>query len=335
MNRRATSLVLGLVLLAGASASLRSQAADAPILFFGDSITEGWMDAVKQASLAYPAVCDSLLRAAGYAGETRNLGRAGETTDDAVARIDADVLAARPSVVLIAFGSNDWYIHGYASACRVPLERFRANLDILVRKIRGLGARPVLLGLPPVLEDRYYHFSAARLYAPFGGVAVLRAAYDAAIAERASALRVPLVRITWDSADIAGLSGMDGLHPTAEAHRRIARALLPVLLAAREEAPAQADPSARLTVYPMPMRSEAARSLIAEIGTSGPATFHCTVFDARGRRVRSFVYAAPAAGTQLIVWDGIADDGARATRGMYLLVLESGFGRSERKFTIL
>ena len=68
MNASLTPVLFALALLAGVSDRARSQAATAPILFFGDSITEGWMDAAKHASLAYPAVCACLCGASDGGG---------------------------------------------------------------------------------------------------------------------------------------------------------------------------------------------------------------------------------------------------------------------------
>lgn len=65
-----------------------------------------------------------------------NAGISGHTTRDALARIDADVLAHKPSVVTVMFGLND--------LVRVPIEEYRANLLTIIEKVRAVGAEVVL-----------------------------------------------------------------------------------------------------------------------------------------------------------------------------------------------
>ena len=308
---------------------------DGPVLFFGDSITEGWMDAVKYPALAYPAVFDSLLHAAGSTRATANLGRAGETTDDALLRMETDVLARVPAVVVIAFGSNDWYIHGYATQPRVSLKRFIENLRLLIWKIRGIGAVPVLLGIPPVIADRYYRFSPQRLYAPFGGVAAHRASYDSAIAGVAADSRVAYIPIMADTSTASMQLGMDGLHPTATEHRNIAAALLAPIDSVLRSGSTPPDPRSGITVFPTPVYAPSASRLFAQFSASGPGHFRFHVFASSGRELRDFEYSTQTEGTQYISWDCVDNDGVPLPHGTYLLVLESKGYRIDQKFIIL
>lgn len=68
-----------------------------------------------------------------------NAGISGHTTQNALARIDKDVLAHRPSLVTVMFGLNDM--------TRVPLDEYCANLRTIIEKCRAADAE-VLLATP-------------------------------------------------------------------------------------------------------------------------------------------------------------------------------------------
>jgi lysophospholipase L1-like esterase len=74
-----------------------------------------------------------------------NAGISGNSTDDALKRLDRDVLAHRPHLVTVMFGLNDMV--------RVPLDKFRANLATIVRKCRAAGAEVLLCTPNSVLES--------------------------------------------------------------------------------------------------------------------------------------------------------------------------------------
>jgi lysophospholipase L1-like esterase len=65
-----------------------------------------------------------------------NAGISGNTTRDALARIDRDVLRHKPTLVTVMFGLNDM--------TRVPLGDYRANLDEIVNRCRAVGAEVLL-----------------------------------------------------------------------------------------------------------------------------------------------------------------------------------------------
>ena len=73
-----------------------------------------------------------------------NAGASGNTTADALLRIDTDVLAHGPDIVTVMFGLNDM--------TRESLEDYRANLNEIVNKCQAAGAE-VLLCTPNAVED--------------------------------------------------------------------------------------------------------------------------------------------------------------------------------------
>ncbi|GJD53657.1 hypothetical protein OPKNFCMD_6434 [Methylobacterium crusticola] len=110
------------------------------IVAFGSSSTEG-IGASTPAG-AYPARLEAALRRAlpGAPGDVAvvNRGVGGEHVDDMLRRLERDVLAARPHLVIWQTGSND-PLRGIA------LEHFRAVTAAAVRRIREAGIDVVLM----------------------------------------------------------------------------------------------------------------------------------------------------------------------------------------------
>ncbi len=70
-----------------------------------------------------------------------NRGAGGESFVEGRERIDADVLAERPDVVLLEFGANDWWRD------ERPYTDWAADLEDFVRRIVGAGAKVAVLGV--------------------------------------------------------------------------------------------------------------------------------------------------------------------------------------------
>ena len=130
----AAALLLILIVIAWPSpyANVRNlDSRGANIVAFGDSLTAGYGAGAGE---DYPA------RLSGLIGEpVINAGVSGDTTGSALARLDADVLARDPRIVIVGLGGND-FLGG------VPIAATEATLREIVRKIEGAGAMVVLLG---------------------------------------------------------------------------------------------------------------------------------------------------------------------------------------------
>ena len=102
------------------------------IVVFGDSLTVGVGASSKEKNFV------GILR-------TRlnipiiSKGVTGNTTEDALLRLDADVLAEKPDIVLVLLGSND-YLRG------VPQQVTFDNLRTIVERIQANGALVILIG---------------------------------------------------------------------------------------------------------------------------------------------------------------------------------------------
>jgi lysophospholipase L1-like esterase len=111
------------------------------VIAFGDSLTSGYG---ASAGEDYPT------RLSAMSGvQVVNAGRSGDTTESALARIENDVLAGDPRIVIVGLGGND-FLNGMA------MQSTESNLRTIIRKIQGTGAMVVLLGFRfPSLTANY------------------------------------------------------------------------------------------------------------------------------------------------------------------------------------
>lgn len=111
------------------------------IIAFGDSLTSGYGAGEGE---AYPA---ELSKRIGM--PVINAGVSGDTTEAALARLERDVLARDPRIVIVGLGGNDFLR-------RTPVAETEANLRAIVARIQDAGAMVVLLGFRfPSLDANY------------------------------------------------------------------------------------------------------------------------------------------------------------------------------------
>ena len=211
------------------------------IIAFGSSSTEG-AGASSPAS-TYPALLQRDLSESlrlGVAGRPAvnviNRGKGGDDAEAMARRLQRDVLADRPDLVIWQTGSND-------PMTGVPVERFSQLTRVGIAAIRSTGSDVVLM-------DQQW----CRRLSGIDGAERYAAALHALAAE----LGVPVIRRhalmkTWVDKGImtpSQMIGPDGLHMTDAGYDRLAKAasnqiLVQVGLApAMSVAPSRADPSA-------------------------------------------------------------------------------------------
>jgi acyl-CoA thioesterase I len=173
------------------------------IVTFGDSLTAGYG---TDAGNSYPDFLERDLNAMGFNYHVVNAGISGNTTKDGVERLD-EVLALKPSVVIVAFGGNDG-LRG------LPIESTRKNLDQIVSTLEGANIKVVLGGitLPPNYGADYIH------------------QFNETYALLARKYHVPLLPFLLQG--VYGTQGSmqaDGIHATARGNEQVARNLLPLV----------------------------------------------------------------------------------------------------------
>jgi len=178
------------------------------VVCFGDSVTgvyyhtggrRTYTDMVKIAlERTYPQASITAI----------NAGISGHTTQNALARIDNDVLRHKPHLVTVMFGLNDM--------TRVPIEEYESNLATIIQQCRDIGAE-VLLCTPNCVYDTQgrpiekleQYVAIVRKVAAQAKVPVVDC-YDAYQALRA---KDPL---EW------ALIMSDEIHPNMDGHKKIA-----------------------------------------------------------------------------------------------------------------
>ncbi len=102
------------------------------IVAFGDSLTDG---SGLDRSESYPTQLEKLI-----GKSIVNLGVPGETTDGGLRRLENDVIARKPRIVLLGLGGNDMLQ-------RKSIDRQFDNLEKMVDRIQSTGALVVLLAV--------------------------------------------------------------------------------------------------------------------------------------------------------------------------------------------
>jgi len=173
------------------------------IVAFGDSLSAGFGADPGQ---SYPDFVQKELDQHGYPYRVVNAGISGDTTTDGLERIHT-VTALQPAVAILEFGGNDG-LRG------LPVSTTRANLEQMILALEKAGAKVVLAGmtLPPNYGPEYIR------------------SFEAVYKDLAKQYHLPLIPFL-----LLGVGGnpalmqRDGIHPTGEGNRIVAKNVMQVL----------------------------------------------------------------------------------------------------------
>jgi len=87
----------------------------------------------------------------------------------------------------------------------------------------------------------------------------------------------------------------------------------------------------RLSAHPNPTQ----RGLTVEFAVPRDGKGSLALYDLSGRRMRTLLAGHISAGPHTVPWDGLAENGARPSAGIFFLRLETAAGRVERKVLLL
>src|SRR3990167_6863877 len=118
------------------------------IICFGDSITWGY--GANQGE-DYPSLLAKMTNI-----PVINAGIDGDTSTEALKRIDSDILDRNPLLVIIEFGGNDFLR-------KIPTEQTLENIKNMVEKIQGKGAMVVIVDISTSMLLGEYHALFLRL----------------------------------------------------------------------------------------------------------------------------------------------------------------------------
>jgi lysophospholipase L1-like esterase len=209
------------------------------IVMFGDSTT-----APRGTVKVYAQRVETALQSIGSSLTVHNAGVGGNTTTAALKRLQTDVLAYKPRIVVMQFGINDSAVDVWrkppATQPRVSLDTFLANYHAMIAATRKQGAKVILMttnplrwtsktrelyGKPPYNPDAEDGFESANLRA-----------YNEAVRALAKELDVPLVDV---HAAYPGFAVkhkttvdqmlLDGMHPGDTGHELVAELLVPAI----------------------------------------------------------------------------------------------------------
>ena len=205
MFHRALGVCLALLL-----GVFAAKAEDAPktILFYGDSLTAGYL-LDNPDTESFPALIEDKIKAAGYHYTVVNAGLSGDTTAGGLHRIDW--LLRRPvDILFLELGGNDG-LRG------LPIDEAKRNLQGIIDKTRAKNpdVRVVIAGMqiPPNFGPEYVE----KCKAMNGELAQANPG--------STLLPFLLDGVGGDES----LNQKDGIHPTAEGHRKVAEGIWPVL----------------------------------------------------------------------------------------------------------
>ncbi len=205
------------------------------ILFFGDSIAQGLWDTehggwVERLKRDY----DRQFVMGGLTGEDHsvfNLSISGDTTNEVLARFDAEAKArvwrGQPLAVVIAVGTNDARIDG--DIAFMDRDRYAENLKAIIAKAKQVTDKVLLVGLPacdelsttPVAWNPDITYTNGRLE-QFEQTAT-------SVATAANVLFVPLFSTFRLRAAEGAQLWADGLHPNETGHMLIFEQVKPAL----------------------------------------------------------------------------------------------------------
>lgn len=122
------------------------------LVCFGDSVTEAASEAEAD---KWPTRFHQMLEEWRLGGvRVFNRGKSGETTAQALERIQEQVLGLMPGIVVIEFGGNDANCRPYRQTPRVSLHEYESNLGEMHRLVREAGGSPFYLAIHEPLPDR-------------------------------------------------------------------------------------------------------------------------------------------------------------------------------------
>lgn len=169
------------------------------IVFFGNSLTAG-LGVLPEES--FPGVIAAKIDSLKLPYRIINAGLSGETTASGVNRLDW-VLQEKPDIFILELGANDG-LRG------IPLEETRKNLEIMVEKVRTLNpeVKIIITGMqmPPNMGPEY------------------TGTFKKIFPEIAKSQNILLVPFLLDGVGgIPELNQPDGIHPTPQGHKILAK----------------------------------------------------------------------------------------------------------------
>lgn len=120
------------------------------VIFFGDSITQAGVNPG-----GYIVKMDSIIKTAGLSDQYELIGAGigGNKIYDLYLRMEQDVLAKSPDIVIVYIGVNDVW-HKTSSGTGTDYDKFGRFYEAVVKKLQAAGIK-VILATPAVIGERH------------------------------------------------------------------------------------------------------------------------------------------------------------------------------------
>ncbi|MCX6763105.1 MAG: GDSL-type esterase/lipase family protein [Candidatus Moranbacteria bacterium] len=193
------------------------------ICVFGDSIAWGAFDEQKGGWADRLKIHFFNQEDADYA-EVYNLSIPGTETTDLLERVEIECDRCNPDIIVISVGTNDSQFAKLEDKNRIPIEKFRKNLEELYKKSLKFTENIVFIGLSGVDEakTRPVYWDADSSY---GNEAIGR--YDSVIENFCQEKKLKYISLR---AILEDGDWEDGLHPVAKGHEKIFQKIKPEIL---------------------------------------------------------------------------------------------------------
>ncbi len=175
------------------------------VVCFGDSITKR----------GYPAHLAELVGV-----EVIAAGIAGNSTGDALKRIQTDLLDLKPTHVVVFFGTND--LRADAPHKFATTSDYVANLRNIIGQCQAIDAKVVLCTVPPINYEVYFTRHDTAVYDAAGGMATMIEASRDAVIDLGEELGLPVVDLNRELPKHPEWMHRDGVHPSPAGNEIIA-----------------------------------------------------------------------------------------------------------------
>jgi len=180
-------------------------------------------------------------------GMVYNAAKFGNTIKKGIDRLNKEIKALQPDIVLIEFGGNDCDFDWKQIADnpladhqpRTEFELFKETLRDTIYSLKNQAITPILMSLPPLDADRYFKWISnnssavgSRILTWLGSVTKIywwQERYNSVVVSIAEETRTRLIDVRsafLQTPDFTKLLCVDGIHPNEEGHRLIAQKVM-------------------------------------------------------------------------------------------------------------
>ena len=222
------------------------------LVALGDSVIKGVILDKEGMNVRYSLVDKSIVEccAEQLGGESVNLGKMGCTIETSERILDRRIdRLAGAEYVLLECGGND-SDYDWRSIAQdpngehlpnTPLERFLAAYERVINKIKQIGAKPLVLSLPPMDAERYFAFFSQKWEEGFranvmrwlgGSTNTIMSGHELynlatmRIAQRTGAQWIDVTSELLKEHNFRAYLCDDGIHPNEQGQRKMAEVIL-------------------------------------------------------------------------------------------------------------